>query len=475
MGRKIISTTALIVTDIIVVFIVFWIAYLIRSNIFPSLFDVFENMIILPFSDFLNHYYAVIVWISVFAYEKIYTKRYSFWEEVKTLLKSSTLSFSIIMIMIFVAKKQIQFSRTVIVLAWLLSLFLFPIFHYFTKILLLKTNLWKKRLLVLGANQTSILILKNIKRNRVMGYEIVGFLDDDFKKIGKKFEGVEVVGPISELENISKMYQTKDIMISAPHLSRRKLRELLLKCEELSQSMWVVPQSGDIITEGVEVEVLGEILTLSIKKNLTKSWNIFAKNLFEKTITFILLILLFPILSIISIAIFLESKGPVIYIQKRLGQDNKMFNLFKFRSMYEDNDKRLSRYINYNREARLEWEKYKKLRGHDPRITRVGNIIRRYSLDELPQLLNVLLGNMSLVGPRPYLLKELDGKDVFINLITKVKPGITGLWQISGRSELPFNERLALDEYYIRNWSLWLDIVILIKTVKVFVSSKGAY
>jgi undecaprenyl-phosphate galactose phosphotransferase len=239
--------------------------------------------------------------------------------------------------------------------------------------------------------------------------------------------------------------------------------------------MWLIPRSGDFITEGVNIEVLGDILTLNIKRNLMKPWNILFKTIYEKILTFILFIIFLPLLLIISLIIKLDSPGPVLYIQKRVGKDNKLFNLLKFRSMYLDNESRIEDYLNSHPAVRTEWEKYRKIRGEDPRITRAGKWLRKFSLDELPQLLNVLGGSMNLVGPRPYLPEEVKDKDPFIKSITRVKPGITGLWQVSGRSHVPFNERLNIDEYYIRNWSLWMDVVILFKSIPVFLSHKGAY
>jgi undecaprenyl-phosphate galactose phosphotransferase len=308
-----------------------------------------------------------------------------------------------------------------------------------------------------------------------MGYEILGFLDKDPKKLGKKYLGITVIGSIADLENITKTYKSKDIMVATPHMPRTELKELLSKCESISESMWLIPRSGDFITEGVDIEVIGDVLTLSIKKNLAKPWNIFIKNLFDRIFSLILIILFLPIFILISIAIKLDSKGPAMFKQKRLGQGKEMFSLYKFRSMSLNNESKLRDYLSQNENARKEWEEYKKLKGYDPRLTKIGRLLRKFSLDELPQLLNVLQGKMSFVGPRPYIYEEIEDSHSFINTIIKVKPGITGLWQISGRSELPFKQRLALDEYYIRNWSLWLDIVILLKSIKVLFSSKGAY
>jgi len=204
--------------------------------------------------------------------------------------------------------------------------------------------------------------------------------------------------------------------------------------------MWLIPRTGDFITEGVEIEVLGDVFTLSIKKNLAKPWNILLKSLFEKFFTLILVILLLPIIIVVAIAIKLESKGPVLFIQQRLGRGKNLFNIYKFRSMHVNSDDKLSDYLDKNPDAKKEWEKYKKLKDYDPRVTKVGRFIRRYSMDEFPQFFNVLLGKMSLVGPRPYLSKELEGKETFTNTIAKVKPGITGLWQVSGRSALPLTK-----------------------------------
>jgi undecaprenyl-phosphate galactose phosphotransferase len=415
-----------------------------------------------------------LVWVMIFSYEGLYTRRYLFWEEVKALMKAVTTSSFLIMIMIFITQEQL-ISRTVIVLAWFLSLFLFPLFRYFTKTLMVKFNLWNKKLIILGVMQTSLLALESIKKNKTAGYEIIGFLDDDPKKIGKNYGGAFVLGPISELENIAKIHGSKDIMVSIPHLPREKLKKLLLRCEGICESLWLIPRTGDFVTEGVEINVLGEVIALNIKRNLTKPWNIITKSLFDMITTIFLLLILMPLLCVIALAIKLDSKGPLFYVQKRVGKRKKQFRLYKFRSMYVDGDKYLAEYINKNPEAKQEWEEYKKLKKYDPRVTRVGRIIRKYSLDELPQLYNIIRKEMSLVGPRPYLEEELEGKDVFKNTISRVKPGITGLWQISGRSELPFEKRISIDEYYVRNWSIWLDIIILLKTVRIFFSGKGAY
>jgi undecaprenyl-phosphate galactose phosphotransferase len=179
-------------------------------------------------------------------------------------------------------------------------------------------------------------------------------------------------------------------------------------------------------------------------------------------------------MALISLAIKTESPGSPIYRQTRIGRNGRPFEIFKFRTMYEDSDERLTGFLRQNEHARREWKRFLKLR-NDPRVTRIGGFLRRTSLDELPQLINVFLGQMSLVGPRPYLPEEVKSLPKEKLVFLRVLPGITGLWQVTGRSDTAFKYRLAIDAWYVRNWTLWLDIVILLKTIKVVAMREGAY
>ncbi|HHS48533.1 MAG TPA: undecaprenyl-phosphate galactose phosphotransferase WbaP, partial [Desulfurella acetivorans] len=199
------------------------------------------------------------------------------------------------------------------------------------------------------------------------------------------------------------------------------------------------------------------------------------KRIFDLFVSIVLLPFLVIVMFIIAVIIKLDSKGSIFYVSKRLGQNGKLFNFLKFRTMYENNDKLLEDYLSKNEKARLEWERYKKLKDFDPRVTRFGRFLRKTSLDELPQIINVLFGQMSLVGPRPYLESELDRINDSIGTILLTKPGITGLWQVSGRNELDFQTRVDLDCFYVTNWSLWFGIMILLKTIYAILKQKGAY
>jgi Undecaprenyl-phosphate galactose phosphotransferase WbaP len=475
MQKKIASFACLIATDMLIILASYCLAFLFRGEILPGLISRYSEVPLLPFSYFLSHSYMLLAWFLVFANERLYTKRLPFWQEYKVLIKGSTISTLLIMIIIFITRSEMRFSRTIVITAWLFSLFLLPTLRSLVKLILIRLDIWKKKLIILGVHQTSLAVIQNIRKNRTMGYEVIAVIEDDPQKIGRTFVGIKVLGPFSQLEKITRAYGSKDIMIVTPHLPRTKFKKILADCENISESMWVIPRSGDFITEGVELEVLGDVLTIYIKRNLVKPWNILIKSLFDISLTLLLLPFLMPLMFVIAGAIRLESRGPALFVQPRLGKKCKPFKMYKFRSMYLDNDKRLKTYLASNPEAQKDWQKYRKIKNRDPRATRVGRIIRKFSLDELPQLLNVIEGKMSLVGPRPYLAEELEDRQQVLQTIARVKPGITGLWQTSGRSDVTFEDRLGIDEFYIRNWSLWLDIVILLKSGRVLVERKGAY
>ena len=200
--------------------------------------------------------------------------------------------------------------------------------------------------------------------------------------------------------------------------------------------------------------------------------------LVKKLFNYIILLLIFPFFIllhiILSILIKLDSKGEIVFIQKRVGKNKKIFNLYKYRTMYKNGEKILQEYLKRHPEEIKYYEKYHKYK-NDPRITKIGKFLRATSLDELPQLINVLKGDMNIIGPRPYLPPELDKmKKQEYEIIFKVKPGITGLWQVSGRNNLTFSERIEIEKEYVKNWSLKLDLIILIKTIKVVLLKIGA-
>jgi len=473
MFKKTLCLISLIAFDVGALFSSFYLAYIIRKDILFYIFPAFK-MTTFPFKTYLINYpYFVGLWVVVFAYERLYTKRFILGEETKRLWKGASISFFIIMVLTFAARISLNVSRTVIILSWVLSLFFLPLFRLLARKILAKVGIWQRNILILGAGRTGRMVLERVKRNNNMGYEPVGFLDDDEAKLDRKIEGVRVLGKLSEIKSWVKEKQVRDVMIAMPGVSRKKLLEVVGFCEGLVDEIRVIPDMFGLATVGVKAEDLDGILLFDMEWNLAKPHNIFIKRVIDIILSSLALGILSPLILFISIKIKRDSEGGVIFSQKRLWKEGKTFDFLKFRTMYLDEEKRLEHFLKENPRARKEWEKFAKIKSGDPRVTRFGRWLRKYSLDELPQLINVLKGEMSLVGPRPYLLRELEKMGEYRKTILKALPGMTGLWQVSGKNELTFEDRLKLEEYYVRNWSLWLDFIILLRTVRVVRRGEG--
>jgi len=213
----------------------------------------------------------------------------------------------------------------------------------------------------------------------------------------------------------------------------------------------------------------------TLTANLTKPWNMWIKRGFDLVLGLVLLLVALPFMGLIAWLIRRETLGPAFYIHNRLGRGGQVFLCYKFRTMYQDGEKRLTDHIESEPNARWEWEVYRKLKLNDPRVTPVGRVLRRWSLDELPQLVNVLRGEMSFIGPRPYLPEERDLAGRELETIFRVQPGMTGLWQVSGRNDVPFQERVRMEAWYVENRSFRLDLSIAVRTVWAVLEKRRAY
>lgn len=235
-----------------------------------------------------------------------------------------------------------------------------------------------------------------------------------------------------------------------------------------------VPKNQDISNFTTDARDFGGILGFASTHNLTKRLSLFSKRALDLFMLVISCPLTIPLVLIISLLVKLTSPGPVFYGHKRIGKNGREFKCWKFRSMVTDADKQLEKILAENPQMRAEWEKDRKIT-NDPRVTKIGKFLRKTSLDEIPQFFNILTGEMSFIGPRPVTLPELTKYGDKTDFILSVKPGLSGMWQISGRSDTGYEERINLDSYYIQNWSFWLDMWIIIKTVYVVLKGKGAY
>ncbi len=321
--------------------------------------------------------------------------------------------------------------------------------------------------LIVGANPSAEALLEEIRLNPYLGLKVVGFLDED--KTGK-VKDIPILGRFKDLEEIVHRYFVDEIYI-AINSERKKLAQIIALALKLGRGVKILADTfGYLNLRRIKLDYVGFLPLLTYYEQGLHGTELFFKRFFDIVISTTALIILFPLFMIISILIKLDSPGPVFYVCKRCGRKGKAFNFYKFRSMVKDAEKIKERLLSCS-EVKGPIFKIK----DDPRLTRIGRILRRYSLDELPQLFNVLKGDMSLVGPRPLSMEEVAKFDFWQLQRFNVRPGITCLWQVRGRSDLSFYKMVKLDLWYINNWSFGLDLKILWWTVPAVLKGKGAY
>lgn len=308
-----------------------------------------------------------------------------------------------------------------------------------------------------------------------MGYRIVGLLEDcpGERPLAGKYP---VLGRFDEAEQVISNHKIRTVVLAAPGLPRMELLELFRRIQHVTRDVFIIPDLFGLPVGNLEIETFFDqkLVLLRTRNNMAGKLNRMLKAMLDLVGSLTGLFVFLPIYFMISILIYVDSPGPVLFSHRRIGRNGKMFDCYKFRTMVPNAHAELQRYLATHPESLQEWQESYKLK-EDPRITRIGHLLRKSSLDELPQFLNVLKGEMSLVGPRPIVQEEVARYGQFIEDFYLVKPGITGLWQVSGRNDISYDDRVRMDSWYVRNWSVWLDLVILLKTVKYVLSGKGAY
>jgi Undecaprenyl-phosphate galactose phosphotransferase WbaP len=334
-------------------------------------------------------------------------------------------------------------------------------------------GLWGKPVAVLGAGESGKQLVPTLKKEWSLGFKPVGVFDFRIASRGGRLEETPAGETVNDALDLLQERKVDTIIFAMPHLRREHVARFVDTTSIQFPQVLVIPNLGGAITSAVTTKDLVHTFGLEIKHNLLDPWAQRAKRALDLLGVLAGGLLISPLLLIIAAVIKLDSPGPVFYGQRRLGNEGKHFCCWKFRTMRADAGELLNELLKKDPELRTEWEKEHKLR-NDPRITRVGSFLRKTSLDELPQLWNVLRGEMSLVGPRPIVHAEVPRYQEVYDLYRRVKPGMTGFWQVSGRSETSYKERVEMDTYYVRNWSGWLDIVILARTVGAVLFSRGA-
>jgi Undecaprenyl-phosphate galactose phosphotransferase WbaP len=259
-----------------------------------------------------------------------------------------------------------------------------------------------------------------------------------------------------------------------PYASREELSRLVSLTAIHFRHVLITPNLSGVTNSAVVARNLAGIFTVELKYNLLDPWALRAKRIIDLCVTVVGGVLALPLFVVLTVLVYVESGGSVFYRDNRMGLDGKMFSCIKFRTMVTEAEELLQRILEEDEVSREEYSRYHKLRD-DPRVTRVGRLLRKTSLDELPQIWNVIKGEMSLVGPRPYLPRESKEIGMVQSEILRVRPGITGPWQVAGRNQTSFQNRVEMDTYYVHDWSVWLDLVLLARTVKTVLKSSGAF
>ena len=455
--------TCLVVSDIFSIFLSFSLAILLRRFLF-------DDVVLTLFPSLITF---IFVYILIYAWQGLYPGvGLSPVDEIKKLFTATNYSFLVILAFTFFSQKSIANSRFVLASAWFLSITLVQLDRWLLRIVGRSLGFWGEPVAVIGNGPMGRQIVKYLNNNLRLGMRpylmLDGYASFDTATIGS-INKSKISTAILVIPEMSEKLQRSFIYEQRHRYHRREGEKNIPRLILISSLSWV----GSL---GVIARDFDGILGLEVRQNLLRKGDQTIKRLIDLLLTIIFGIISFPFLLILMACIFIDSPGGVFYKQKRVGRNMEILEMWKFRTMRADAEQFLARCLDADPKLKSEWDSNHKLK-NDPRITRVGKFLRKYSLDEIPQLINVLKGEMSLVGPRPIFSYQLEKFNGWIKLYQQVRPGLTGMWQVRGRSHISFisEERSRLDEYYIRNWSIWLDIYIILRTVWVVLKRDGAY
>lgn len=468
---------ALLISDFLLVGLAFWAAYNVRfEGATAGLFDVGSAD-----STFYQStmFFLIPLWLILFRFFRAYDSAilFSGHQEYTNIFNACTIGIMLVIVGLFLDPK-LTIARGWLVLAWLFSggfvclgRFTFRRFIYWLR----SHGHFMTPAYIVGANAEGIAIAEHLMSAPHFGINIIGFLDDTLGIGEAVMPDVVVHGPTHRAEELCAKFGVERLIVATSGIDREDLQDMFKRFVNVNDvAVWLSSGMYEMLTTGVRVQDIGSMAMISVNRVRLNGVNVVVKALIDYVGAGVGLLLLLPVFGVIALIMKATDPGPLFYRRRVVGVGGKQFDAFKIRTMVVNGDEVLAEHLANNPEARIEWEKYEKLRD-DPRVTRFGNFLRRTSIDELPQLINVLRGEMSLVGPRMITVEEVDRYGQWNLNIHTVKPGITGLWQISGRSEVRYAERVRLDMHYIRNYSIWLDLQILFWTIPTVLFRKGAY
>ena len=474
-------TKAEVILDVVVIAFSFMAAFLLRSH-----FHLFYTLDLIPgarvvvetalsMSDYLVVLFLVVpIWIVALHVNGIYepmrtkTLREIVWTTVKAallvmvlfgtltfLLKLKFVSRAFFAIFLCASSASIMAEKALIFFA----------VHY-----VLKQGYHYRRLLVVGTGRRAAYFINKIEKHPEWGLRIVGAVDYEENQFDKKVEDVKVIGMLGDIPRILHDNAIDEVVFVIPRLALGLIEKSLYICETEGVKATLAVDLFDFKIAKARQTELEDIPLLTFETTVAREWQLFIKRTIDVIVSGLGIVILSPFFLVVTILIKLTSPGPVLYKHKRMGLNGRRFIFYKFRSMYEGSHEKLSELME-NNEMQGPVFKMKA----DPRVTPIGRFLRKFSIDELPQLFNVFVGHMSLVGPRPPIPKEVAQYDPWQRRRLSMRPGLTCLWQISGRNKIGFDEWMKLDLEYLDNWSLWLDFKILLKTIPVVLFGIGAY
>jgi exopolysaccharide biosynthesis polyprenyl glycosylphosphotransferase len=459
--------------DVVLIQLGFVLAYWIRYELQWPFPVAAENYI--PFADYLPmEGILTLLLIAGYVLQKVYVhRRGRNWLDETLALLNGTGTGIMLMIVITYFIPDLSYSRSIFPLAAVTILCLLTLSRMVKDLVL---SQWRKRgigvrqVLVVGVGEVGRTVMRTIAAHPELGYQVAGFVDDDPVKGQTNMGRLKALGSIDNIPDTISQLGIDMAIITLPWMYQRKILRIVRQCERQRVQAYIVPDLLQIAINQVDVEHLGEVPMIGVREEaISHGWRMI-KRVFDVVSASLALILGAPFGLLIALLIKLDSPGPVIFAQTRLGEKERAFTVFKFRTMRQDADQQRQQLIEQN-DGDHRLFKIK----DDPRVTRMGRWLRRHSIDEYPQFLNVLRGDMSIVGPRPAMPSEVELYLEWHRHRLDVPAGITGMWQVSGRSDLSFDEAALLDIWYAENWTFLLDLKIVLKTIGVVLFGKGAY
>ena len=463
------TSSAFILSDIAAILISFGLGFFC-----VRIYGFMYNYGSINFKSFVTYWPYLPIFILIFLLHKLYPGiSLAPSEEMRRFFIGSLIAYGGIIVSRFIEHDVWDSVNTAFLISGLFSTIILLIVRSLTHWILHKSKLGGIPTVIYGSGITGKHVAECLHGSIRSGYAPVLFLDDN--PLGDdEYNGIPIIHDLSAGPEIVKKYNIKMSIVAMPELDAKALKHLLNTSVSAFRYTVIIPNFFNISSIWMSVRDFSGILGIDTSNKLNFSFNLIIKRFMDLFVVIFGGIIILPFLLITALLIKITSPGPVFYKQKRLGKNGKHFYTYKFRSMAVDADERLKKLLESNPELNTEWEQTHKLQ-NDPRITGLGNVLRRTSIDEFPQFINILKGEMSLVGPRPIVDAEIEKYGEDYNRVFSVNPGLTGLWQVSGRSNADYEDRVAYDIYYLQSWSVWLDLWIIFKTFGAVLIGKGAY